>query len=294
MQIARREYGRSGVFVAAGALVVLLAVGGAARASTVVPMTMTEMADLSGQVIVGEVTLVRSYWADNPRRIESEIMLGNVEYLKGRMADSSSTFKLIVPGGTVGEWGMRIADAPILAAGERWVLFILPTYKTFPVVGLSQGGFRVLAGADGVERVHSAAMEPVKGLGGDGFVQVAARLGGDVREHLVAEHNVRVKTPVKAASAREEAMSLSDFKALIQPIVNASKAYQLKEPAGRRVFEAPPRGLRLQKFGVSAASNNAAGNVEDKNKGAIRGTGEAGKAPSAPRQPTAEKKEGRR
>ena len=46
-----------------------------------------------------------------------------------------------------------MASAPAFAAGEKWILFLLPTYKTFPVVGLSHGAFRVPTDTDGVERV---------------------------------------------------------------------------------------------------------------------------------------------
>jgi hypothetical protein len=218
-----------------------------------------------------------------------------VEYLKGRLADSSSSsFKLIVPGGNVGEWGMRISDAPTFAEGEKCILFILPTYRTFPVVGLSQGCFRVQAGADGVERVYNAEREPVKGLGNDGFVQVAARPVGDVRQYLVAENNVRVKPPAEQAVPREEAMSLADFRAMIQPIVAASKSHQLTEPAGRPVFETPRSSHRLHRAGDPLPENSPGAQPAVQDRPSPRGTGQATQTQNPPRQPAAEEKEGGR
>ncbi len=293
MRITCRQRGGRKASAPTIAFFALLAVCGTAQASTVIPMTITEMADLSGQVIIGEVASVRSYWADNPRRIESEVTLNHVEYLKGRLADSSSTFKLLVPGGTVDEWGLRIADAPVLAAGEKWVLFILPTYKTFPVVGLSQGGFRVQTGADGVERVHTAGLEPVKGVGSDGFVQVVGRDSVSVRQHLAAENGVRVKTTAQAISNRGEAMSLADFKAMIQPILNASKTHALEESAGRPVFGTPRFGLRLQQADRHASRTSAADRPGRQDKPTLRGADKAKQTAGTPRQPATEQGEAR-
>jgi len=294
MQSTRRVNGPSQASALARALLVTLALCGAAQASVVIPMTMAEIADNAGQVIVGDVTSVRSYWADNPRRIESEVTLANVEYLKGRLADSSSTFNLIVPGGNVGEWGMHISDAPVFAEGEKCVLFILPTYRTFPVVGLSQGCFRAKAAEDGVERMYTAEGEPVKGLGSDGFVQLTAKPTGSVMQHLVAENNVRVKPPAEPATPREEAMSLADFKAMILPIIAASKSHQLTEPAGRPIFETSRSAQPLHRAGGPLPNNGPSAQPATQGQPAPRGTGAAAQTQNPPRQPIAEKKEGGR
>ncbi|MFQ5496104.1 MAG: hypothetical protein ACE5EX_12070, partial [Phycisphaerae bacterium] len=125
-----------------------------ARATTVVPMTLATIADHAGQVILADITVVRSAWADNPRRIETTITLSPVEYLKGAPGTASaSTFTLIVPGGTVGDTQMRITGAPDFRVGDRWMLCLLPTYKTHPVVGVSRGAFKIVSDDRGVQRV---------------------------------------------------------------------------------------------------------------------------------------------
>lgn len=204
-----------------------------ALASTVVPMTVHTMADRAGQIVVGKIAGVRSYWAELPRRIETEVAFDQLTYLKGGPRKTAVAFTLVVPGGTVGETEMRICCAPVFRPGEKWVLFVPPWYKTFPVVGLFRGAFRVTTDPTGTDRVYSSAAQPVLGVDPDGFVRVA---GGNMDPHdrLIAAVNAEVRlrpSPLLNPSA----ISFGDFLALIQPILDASRDHHLTEPAGRRV-----------------------------------------------------------
>ncbi|MHC4320471.1 MAG: hypothetical protein ACYS1B_18280 [Planctomycetota bacterium] len=214
-----------------GSLVIVAALCATpAIATTVAPMTVGSMADYAGQVIAGDVIEVRSYWTGDPRRIESEVVFANVDYLKGVPAGAGGTFTLTVPGGAIGELEMRIAGAPQFAVGDSWVLFLLPAYKTFPVVGLSQGAFRIVPGPDGVERVHQAGL-PVTGLDAGGFVEVTTS-GAAPRALESGRPGARVTVhPVPA----ETALSHAEFLNLIGPILRGSRHHGLKEPAGRPV-----------------------------------------------------------
>ena len=256
----RSRWSRSGGGRLASAVLLAVVFPALAQAGQVVPMTLSEISDLAGQVIVGEVASVRSYWAERPRRIESEVTFKGVEYLKGALPDSTTTFTLIVPGGRVDEWEMRISCAPIFATGEKWILFLLPTYKTFPLVGLNQGGFRVEQDAEGVARVYDASQRAVAGLGPDGFVQVMnasadgvahqqtrsaggdssasaqpAASGGDKptgEQSLVAANGVRVRFVGPPAVPRP-ALSYDEFVATIRPVLDRSKKQALTSAAGR-------------------------------------------------------------
>lgn len=204
-----------------------------ADASTVTPMSASTLADQAGQVIVGRVAAVRSYWADDPRRIESEITLEGVEYLKGRLADSTDRFTLIVPGGEVDKMRMSVCCAPDLRIGEKWMLFLLPTYHTHPVVGIFQGAFLIKLDTDGVERVVSryhGRETAVTGVGADGFVQYAGGEPADVHAQLLVAENMRLVTP-QAEKARP--ISWADFTAQLAPILSASRDHQLTAPAGK-------------------------------------------------------------
>jgi len=205
-----------------------------ARASTVVPMNVSTLAGHAGQVIVGDVASVRSYWADAPRRIETLVVFENVAYLKGRLADSSETFSLVVPGGVVGEMQMRLCCAPVFRPGERRVLFLLPSYKTFPTVGLGQGAFRIVTDADGVDRIYQHGVA-VTGFDAEGLVRLASGVRPSAHDHVIAGDRVRLATPVPTR-ASAQAMRHEDFVAHLRPILAVSRDHKLTEPAGKRVL----------------------------------------------------------
>lgn len=204
-------------------------------ASSVAPMTVQTLSDLSGQVIVGRVATVRSYWADHPRRIESEVRFEAVEYLKGRLAASTDAFTIIVPGGKVGQMQLQIADAPSFAAGEKWVLFLLPTYKTYPVAGLHQGAFRITTDAAGVERIYLPEGQPVLGVGADGFLKVNKAATSPASTRLVEADRVNVRSALTPETEAASALSFEDFHREIAPILQSSRDHRLTEPAGKRV-----------------------------------------------------------
>lgn len=238
--------------------------------SSVIPMTLDTMADHAGQVIVGEVVSVRSYWAVNPKRIESEVTFEKVDVLKAPLPGASSTLKLIVPGGKVGDMQMRICCAPSFAAGEKWVLFLLPTYKTFPVVGLYQGAFRVRADAAGVERVGDAFRQAVTGLDSRGFVTVAGRrTGSPYHPHLKASKGVRLKASARQVGQLEEATTYGEFLELLRPVLSKSKDHGLTESAGRRIL-VPNLAVPLRASTTEKARNNRRASGGAKPSGPVR------------------------
>jgi hypothetical protein len=240
-----------------------------ASASSVTPLTVAMLAEYAGQVIVGDVVETRSYWAESPRRIESEVVFEHVEYLKGPCAACAARFTLTVPGGTVGDVTARLTDAPTFAAGERWMLFLLPEYKTFPVVGLSEGAFRVKVDAGGVQRVYDANCRPVAGIGADGLVQVTdERSARPQRSQLVGSTGLRVSLS-PAGPAATEGLSYVEFVARLRPTLDASRDYGLTEPAGRRVV-ATHHAMPLQGRGGAPGQLRA-------------GAGVAVESPSTPR-----------
>ena len=221
------------------AVLVTLLMSGVARASVTIPMPIAKLADYAGQVVVGRVTAVRSYWLDQPRRIESEVTLEQVEYLKGRLPDSAATVTLRVPGGEVDGYRMTICCAPELRVGEKWILFLLPTWKTHPVVGIYQGAFLVLPDEHGVPRIatrgHGHLMD-VTGVGADGFVQYAPRAGDDddLTAHVSETYRLELVKPETRAA---QPITYEDFLAQLAPVLARSKDHALRGPAGQRVIE---------------------------------------------------------
>ncbi len=211
------------------ALGLMVAGTSGAWAAHVVPMSLETLADHAGQVIDGEVVSVRSYWAEDPRRIESEIVFRQVEYLKGGFANADDAFVLRVPGGTVGEMQMRLCCAPQFATGERWILFLLPSSPMYPVVGLHQGALRVVE-EDDILRVQTADARPVVGVDDAGMVQAVGAPRAHASPASHDAHNVRIaprpEAPVRAA------MRYVDLRATLQPILDASRDHGLRSPAG--------------------------------------------------------------
>jgi hypothetical protein len=279
------------LLTAAVSAVAMLAGMPSAPASTIAPMSIAEMADYSGQVIVGTVSAVRSYWADNPRRIESQVTFGQVEYLKAPPSKGSQSFTLTVPGGEVGTMQMRVCCAPAFAVGDKWLLFVLPTYKTFPVVGVYRGAFLVRPDDDGVERLYYArhgALTAVTGIAPNGMVQEASRHGASPLEHLHSATNVRVIAPSQEKS--DQAISLSAFIEQVRPVLDGSEDHRLTEPAGRRIVVKPPVApLQLS----SMQKKQDARGVDDDRVGlATRSLGVPRQLPGANRSDSHNAKEG--
>ncbi len=221
------------------ALVAVCALTGLAPASTVEPMNLDTLADLAGQAIVGRISAVESYWtADTPRRIESRVTLEQVEYLKGAPADASTTFTLIVPGGRIGDTRMQVCCTPTFTVGDKWVLFLLPQYRAFPVVGLFQGSFLARPDENGIERIHHMRhdrLEPITGFDDEGFARVAGTSDVHAEQRLVGANGARLKPTATTTAA--PAMALDDFLKQVRPILNRSRAHDLKAPAGQPVRE---------------------------------------------------------
>lgn len=222
-----------------------------AAASTVVRMSLKTLADHAGQVIVGRVSAVQSDWVDveaQRPQIETEVTFEQVEYLKGALPDAAATFTLTVPGGAIGELRMQVCCAPAVEVGDKWVLFLLPHYRTFPVVGLYQGAFLVQPDDEGVERIYRRrhnSLQPVTGFDADGFVRTAPGEPDRVHKRLVAAHGVRLNGDLGSGKS-VEAMTYDALLAEIRPVVAASRAYTLTRPAGQRILVAyAPASLQI-------------------------------------------------
>jgi len=216
----------------ASALGLLFALAPSTRAAHVAPLSAAELADHAAQVIVGDVIAQRSYWAQDPRRIETELTFANVRYLKGRLPDSAETFTLVLPGGQVGETQMRLCCAPEFAPGQRWCLFLLAESSFYPIVGFNQGALRIVADAEGVERVHTADGRAVTGLDELGFVQAAP--GPSPEAPVVrAAHGVRIlpRDPQPPVAAKSFAALLEE----LEPVLATSRPIALQAPAGRYI-----------------------------------------------------------
>lgn len=203
-----------------------------AAATTVTPFGLAELSDHAAAVFTGTVTAVRSYWRDDPREIESEIEFTDLEFLSDSVGVTAGAFQLTAPGGKVGTVEMRVAGAPDFHPGQRWVLFVLPEYRTFPIVGIWEGAFRVVSDSQGVERIHDSIGVPIVGLDEAGRPQ-SAMSEAPASERLVQANHVILRAT--DAAQNTVGMSYEAFIAALRPYLQAAKRQSQPTPVGVRV-----------------------------------------------------------
>lgn len=132
----------------------LLVAGIPAHGLTVLPRTFDELVQLADAIMVGTVQEVHSGFADNglSQNILSYVDFGDLQIIKGQV--STPTYTLQVPGGVVGRFAQDYPGIPQFQAGQRYVVFIRGNQRDFfPVVGITQGVFRVLKDGQGKQVV---------------------------------------------------------------------------------------------------------------------------------------------
>lgn len=212
-----------------------------------VEMSVERMADLSGQVVIARVDGAHSYWAADPSRIETELTFSQTSYLKGAHTGADDRYSLVVPGGTVGDTTMRLCCEPAFDVGDEVLLFVLPEYRTYPTVGMSNGAFEIVRDEQGVARVFGTNGEPVIGIDESGHVLLGSPVtptrSTDATTRLRASSGLTVRAVEREAG---EPMLLDDFLAQVRPVLDASTDHRMIEQAGRRVpVEYIPTRLRL-------------------------------------------------
>ena len=159
-------------------------------ALTVVARPLAEQARLAELILVGTVASVRSRWADRPGgRIVTEVVLKDLQVVKGRVPGPRYT--LLVAGGAVDGRAQVYTGLPRLEPGRRYLLFVRGNGRVlFPVVGVTQGLYRVERGPDGRWRVWpgpgeaqvlgpAAALAPPRGEELGRFLERVRRLMGE-------------------------------------------------------------------------------------------------------------------
>jgi hypothetical protein len=120
-----------------------------AGATSVVPMSLERLTEVSSLVVRGRSVQSWSAW-DNDRHLIYTYTRFQVERsLKGH-AEASLVVRQI--GGSAGGYTQTVAGVRQLSPGEEAVLFLRPssgTPGTFSITGLMQGAFRVERARDG-------------------------------------------------------------------------------------------------------------------------------------------------
>lgn len=170
-------------------------------------------------------------WADGHHEIESVVRLVSVEYVKGEGPESVD---LVMPGGTLDGFTMKIEGAPELHAGERWMLFLLPEWRTHPCVGIWQGAFQEVPTPQGRVVVGTGGL--VTGLGANGHV----KFGAATDRGLTAAQWNEIVAPMCAA-ARSEATATKTTPTTLGTRVWTSHTATPMRDADGRPLNAPAR-----------------------------------------------------
>lgn len=118
------------------------------NATTVFPMSVERLTDISSDVVVAHATKSWSVWNAQHTIIVTYTQFAVDNRLKGN-AEATVTVK--TPGGSAGGYTQHVAGVRAWSAGESSVLFLRPSQSGDGLVvsGLIQGDFRIRRNASG-------------------------------------------------------------------------------------------------------------------------------------------------
>lgn len=160
------DYSRArSVRAVAWALLILGALAVPAHATTVVSKSFAALCAEADMIFSATVAEVRSQRVDAEQgHIETLVTFTDVEPMLGV---SASSLTLRFGGGVVDGVREEFLGVPRFTPGERVVLFARHGYELSPIVGMSQGCFRVVESASGAS-VTAADGHPVTSLDAGG------------------------------------------------------------------------------------------------------------------------------
>jgi hypothetical protein len=147
--------------------IALLVFFSAAGATTIVPMSVEKLTDVSSDVVVAHATKTWSQWNAQHTMISTYTQFSVDSHLKGT---SGSTLTVKQPGGSAEGYTQHVAGVRPWTAGESAVLFLRPSSGndgTFVVSGLMQGNFRVRRAASGAAIADNGVEAPTKHIADD-------------------------------------------------------------------------------------------------------------------------------
>lgn len=122
-----------------------------AGATTLVRMSLSQLAQASSTIVQGRVVTHATRTNAGNTRVYTYTTVQLEKTLKGQPA---STITIEQPGGTVGNFHVRVPGTALLRPGTQYVLFLEPAAAsgTYHLVGMMQGAFRVYQQRKGAER----------------------------------------------------------------------------------------------------------------------------------------------
>jgi hypothetical protein len=137
----------------------LLVLAAPVLASSAVLMDVPALTRAASDVVRARALSTRCAWTEDHRRLVTFVEVEVLEAWKGR---APARLTVLQPGGEREGIGQRVAGVAPLEVGEEVVLFLERQGPLHRVVGLSQGVYRVVRGAEG--QAARAVPADVRGL----------------------------------------------------------------------------------------------------------------------------------
>ena len=122
-----------------------------AAATTLVRMSLRQLAQASSAIVQGRVVAQTTRTNAGNTRVYTYTTVQLEKALKGQ---PPATLTIQQPGGTVGNFHVRVPGTALLRPGTQYILFLEPSAGggAYHLVGMMQGAFRVYQRRNGVER----------------------------------------------------------------------------------------------------------------------------------------------
>lgn len=117
-----------------------------AGATTLVRMSLSQLAQASSTIVRGQVVAQTARWNPAHTRIMTYTTVQLSKAFKGR---PPATLTVEQPGGTAGNFHVRVPGTAFLRPQTDYVLFLQPAKghaRTYHMVGMMQGAFRIYSG----------------------------------------------------------------------------------------------------------------------------------------------------
>lgn len=194
-------------------LVILLPIKTAA--ATILQVDIDYLLAKSALIFEGEVISRQSQWTADNRAIVTVVEFRVIDIIKGGHNDA--TLALQFAGGIVGDQGMHVSSMVYPEVGEQGIYFVEDPSRpqVNPLVGWSQGHFRVEKDSDGEERVLTEQGKPVLNMSEPAPVRRTTNTSVQA-DSPFSEGTVKGITTAAENSDKRQAMRKVDFKASLQ------------------------------------------------------------------------------
>jgi hypothetical protein len=139
--------------------------------TTNLPLAFGEIVQRAGVIFRAEVAAQRAEWRQRggSRAIVTIVDFRIERALKGAV---ESVRRVEFLGGTIGDRQLVVHGMPQFTVGDRDIVCLRDVAEVFPIVGGTQGRFRIVRGADTIERVMFADGTPVPSVGHVGRARI--------------------------------------------------------------------------------------------------------------------------